>query len=148
MEVIVKKRALAEGINVSTQLYPGEITAAKNAGVRTIINNRPDLEEQGQPMSADLQREAHAAGLEYHHIPVVPGALTDSDIERFRDVLGQCGMPILAFCKSGMRAASLWSLAQAGKLPTEEIVRQAASCGYDLAPLVPRIEDRAKKTHV
>ena len=54
-----------------------------------------------------------------------------------------CDKPVLAFCKSGMRATSLWALSQAGKLTTEEILRQAAACGYDLAPLAPRIEERA-----
>jgi sulfide:quinone oxidoreductase len=123
---------------------PEAIDAAKAAGIRTIINNRPDREEPGQPTSAELAARARAAGLEYHHIPVVPGQFGDAQIDAFCDAIGGCDKPALAFCKSGMRATSLWALSQAGKLPTAEILHQAAACGYDLAPLVPRIEARAR----
>lgn len=137
-------KPLAPGISVTTQVTPDAIAAAKAAGFRTIINNRPDREEPGQPTSAALAEAAKAAGLEYHHFPVVPGQFGDAQIDAFRDAMGGCGKPALAFCKSGMRATSLWALSQAGKLTTSEILRQAAACGYDLTPLTPRIEARAK----
>lgn len=144
----MKKKPLAPGISVSPQLSQSEIAAARNAGVRTIINNRPDHEEPGQPTSAELEREAQAAGLEYRHIPVVPGQLTDHEVNAFADAMNSCEKPVLAFCKSGMRATSLWALSQAGKLSTDEIIRQAATCGYDLAPLKMRIDERARKVRV
>ena len=68
----------------------------------------------------------------------------DADIDAFCFAMASCDKPVLAFCKSGMRAASLWALSQAGKRTTEEILREAMACGYDLTPLVPRIEARAK----
>lgn len=136
-------KPLAPDISVTTQVTPAAIAAAKAAGFRAIINNRPDREEPGQPSSAELEAAAKAAGLEYHHIPVVPGQFSDAQIAAFRDAMGSCGKPALAFCKSGMRATSLWALSQAGKLTIDEILRQASACGYDLAPLVPRIEARA-----
>lgn len=137
-------KPLAPGIAVTTQLTPGDVAAAKAAGFRTIVNNRPDNEEPGQPSSVELAAQASAAGIEYRHIPVVPGQFGDAQIDAFCDAMGGCDRPALAFCKSGMRATSLWALSQAGKLTTAEILRQAASCGYDLTPLVPRIEARAK----
>jgi uncharacterized protein (TIGR01244 family) len=137
-------KPLAPGISVTTQVTPDAIAAAKAAGFRTIINNRPDQEEPGQPSSAELEAKARVMGIEYHHIPVVPGQYSDTQIDAFRDAMGGCDKPALAFCKSGMRATSLWALAQAGKLTPAEILRQAAACGYDLAPLLPRIEARAK----
>ena len=137
-------KSLAPGIAVTTQIEPEAIAAAKAAGFRTIVNNRPDREEPGQPSSAELESAAKAAGMEYHHIPVVPGQFGDAQVDAFCDAVGGCDKPALAFCKSGMRATSLWALSQAGKLATEEILRQAAACGYDLAPLVPRIEARAR----
>ena len=69
---------------------------------------------------------------------------SDAQIGAFCDAMGGCGKPALAFCKSGMRATSLWALSQAGKLTTDEILRQAGACGYDLTPLAPRIEARAE----
>lgn len=138
-------KTLAPGIGVSGQVDPASIAAAKAAGFRTIINNRPDREEPGQPSSAELEAQARAAGLDYRYIPVTPGRYGEADIDRFCDAMGGCEGPALAFCKSGMRATSLWALSQAGKLPTDAILRQASACGYDLLPLIPQIEARAKR---
>ncbi len=137
-------KPLAPDISVTTQVTPAAIAAAKAAGFRAIINNRPDREEPGQPSSAELEAAAKSAGLEYHYIPAVPGQFSDAQIDAFGDAMSGCGKPALAFCKSGMRATSLWALSQGGKLTTDEILRQASACGYDLTPLVPRIEARAR----
>lgn len=137
-------KALAPDISVTTQVAPDALPASRQAGFVSIINCRPDGEEPGQPRSADLEACARAQGIEYHHIPVVPGHFRDRDIDAFCFAMGSCDKPALAFCKSGMRAASLWALSQAGKRTTDEILREAAGCGYDLTPLVPRIEARAK----
>ncbi|MCW3846012.1 TIGR01244 family sulfur transferase [Sphingomonas sp. LB-2] len=139
-------KPLAPGISVTTQITPAAIATAKAAGFRAIVNNRPDREEPGQPSSAELEAAAKAAGLEYRHIPVVPGQFSDAQIDAFRDAMSACAKPALAFCKSGMRATSLWALSQAGRLTTDEILRQASACGYDLTPLAPRIEARAGTT--
>lgn len=137
-------KALAPGLGVSPQVDAATIAAAKAAGYRAIINNRPDREEPGQPPSAALEAQVRAAGLAYHHIPVVPGAYSDADIDAFREAMAACDGPALAFCRSGMRATALWALAQAGKLSTDEILREAATCGYDLTGLAPRLEARAR----
>lgn len=139
----MRYKTLVPGIGVTTQITPEAIAAAAAAGFRTIINNRPDREEPGQPSSAALEAAARAAGIAYHPIPVTPGQYGDAQIRAFRAALEACDMPVLAFCKSGMRAASLWALSQAGRLGTAEILRAASICGYDLTPLAPRIEARA-----
>lgn len=137
-------KPLAPDISVTTQVTPAAIAAAKVAGFRAIINNRPDREEPGQPSSAELEVAAKASGLEYHHIPVVPGEFSDAQIDAFCGAMDGCAKPALAFCKSGMRATSLWALSQAGKLTADEILRQSTACGYDVTPLVPRIRARAR----
>ena len=136
-------KTLTPDISVTGQITPDTIAAAHAAGFRTVINNRPDGEESGQPSSAVLAAAAKTAGVEYHHIPVVPGQFSDGQIDAFAAVMRDCDKPVLAFCKSGMRAASLWALSQAGRLTAAEVVRQAGTCGYDLKPLAPRIEARA-----
>ena len=137
-------KPLVPGLDITTQVTPQAIADAKAAGFGAIINARPDREEPGQPSSAELEAAAKAAGLDYHHIPVIPGQFSDAQVDAFCDALDGCEKPALAFCKSGMRATSLWALSQAGKRPTDEILREAAACGYDLKPLAPRIEARAK----
>ena len=137
-------KPLTPDISIGTQITPPAMAAARAAGFRAVIYNRPDGEEPGQPTSAELAVAARTAGLDYHYIPVVPGQYGDAQIDAFHEAMERCGKPAIAFCKSGMRATSLWALSQAGKLTTDEILRQARTCGYDLTALVPHIEARAK----
>jgi sulfide:quinone oxidoreductase len=51
--------------------------------------------------------------------------------------------PVLAYCRSGTRSATLWSLAQAGARPFDEILSATAAAGYDMSGLADRIAARA-----
>ena len=95
----------------SPQLTPDEVAEAKAAGFAAIINNRPDGEEPGQPPSRDIAAAAHACGLGYAHIPVVPGQITDEAAAAFAKALNAADGPVLAFCRSGKRAAALFERA-------------------------------------
>lgn len=118
-------------------LVSGQVDAADVAtlGVRTLVNNRPDGEEPGQPTSAELEAAARAAGLAYRHIPVA-GGVSRADVEAMAEAL-EAG-PILAFCRSGTRSTYLWALARASRgVDPATLVRQAAEAGYDLSPILP-----------
>ena len=122
---------------------PPEKLAELAPKFRTIVNNRPDLEEPGQPSSAELEAEARRLGVEYVHIPVIPGQIDDEQVAAFGEVVSNRTGPVLAFCKSGRRAATLWALSQAGRRSTEEILNAAAAAGFDLAALRPKLEEKA-----
>jgi len=47
--------------------------------------------------------------------------------------------PVLAFCRTGARSASLWALNQAGNLSVSSILETTKNAGYDLAGLSPRL---------
>ena len=70
---------------VSAQLSTDGIRLAAEHGVRTIINNRPDHEEPGQPLSEDLQRAAEAAGLVYRHLPFASADIPEGILGALRD---------------------------------------------------------------
>jgi uncharacterized protein (TIGR01244 family) len=115
------------------QLTPGDIDEAAAAGIRLIVNNRPDGEEPGQPSSAEIEAAARAAGLDYRHIPIA-GGFPRERVEDMAQALEQG--PVLAFCRSGTRSTFLWALARARRgAPAEESVAAAAAAGYDLAPI-------------
>ena len=130
-------------LSVCSFVTPEELPSlAKEFG--TLINNRPDAEEPGQPSSSELEAAARKAGLDYIHSPVVPGQINDEQVERFaRALVGKPGMK-LAFCRSGQRAASLWALSQASSRDSDEILAAAAAAGYDLSALKPRLEAKAR----
>jgi uncharacterized protein (TIGR01244 family) len=116
------------------QLTVDDIDEAAAAGIRLIVNNRPDGEEPGQPSSAQIEAAARAAGLDYRHIPVA-GGFAPGQVEAMAEALGQG--PVLAFCRSGTRSAFLWALARAKQgAPAEQSVAAAAAAGYDLRPIL------------
>lgn len=55
---------LSPFIAVAAQLQPADMGTLASAGFRSVINNRPDNEGEGQPSSADMEAAAQASGLE------------------------------------------------------------------------------------
>jgi len=77
--------------------------------------------------------------MQARHIPVTPGEITDDDVARFKAALDELPGPVLAYCRSGGRAASLWALSNPDALSPDAIVATAADAGYDLAKLRDRL---------
>ena len=128
--------SLGPGLSVAGRLDGPDIEALARAGVRTIINNRPDGEDQGQLPAAEARRVAEAHGLAYHHIPITAATLSRADVDAFAAALREAPAPIVAHCRSGMRSALLWALARMreGADPFS-LVAQAARFGTDIAGL-------------
>ena len=106
-------RRLASDLSVSGQITPSELPEVAGAGFRAVICNRPDGEGADQPSFAEIEAAARAAGLEIRYVPVVPGHVSDEDVTAFGAALVALPKPILAYCRTGMRAATLWSLSEA-----------------------------------
>ena len=103
------------GFYVGPQLDSTRIKAAKAAGFRCIINNRPDGEGGAeQPTSAELEAQARAAGLIYHHLPVAPSDHREDDARRMSELVEASPKPVLAFCRTGKRAAALYRKGKSG----------------------------------
>lgn len=110
---------------------------------RTIINNRPDAEEPAQPSSSEIEGEARRLGLDYIHLPIVPGQITDEETAKFGEAIARSKGPVIAFCRTGLRSAMLWAFSQSGKRSVDEILKTAAAAGYDLSSIVRRLEEKA-----
>jgi sulfide:quinone oxidoreductase len=137
---MVDRTTLTPFISVSAQLTPADLGTLSAAGIRTVINNRPDGEDSDQPPSAEMEQAARALGIEYVYLPVVSGQITDDDVARFRTLMARVQGPVHAFCRSGMRSTSLWALAESHHLSTDAILQTAAAAGYDLSSLRARLE--------
>lgn len=136
-------KPLADDLSVCSFVSPEDLPQLTGK-FRTIVNARPDAEEPGQPSSAEIAASARRLGLEYVHIPVVPGQITDEQVAAFARALGDSPGPVLAYCKSGARAASLWALSRAGEHGAEQVLAAAAKAGFDLEGLRPRLEAKAR----
>jgi len=136
---MMNPKMLDEHLLVSPQITPDDVDTAADAGVTTIINNRPDGEEAGQPSSAEIAARAAARGLAYHHIPVSGGTFDDRSVSAFDAALAGATGKTLAFCRTGTRSTTLWALGHAGRLPTAELLHRAGQAGYDLSAQKDRL---------
>ena len=93
---------------VSPQITAAQLAQLKSAGFTTVICNRPDHEDAGQPTFAEIRSAAEAAGLKAHHIPVTPGQASKDDVAAFATAVTAAHGKVLAYCRSGNRALSLF----------------------------------------
>lgn len=140
-------RKLTDELSVAAQLTPADIAEAEHMMFQSIICNRPDLEESGQPPFREIQEKIVQSGLSSEFQPVDGGSISDKDIEIFSAHVENLPKPVLAYCRTGTRCTVLWALSEAGKRPTDEILETAARAGYALEPLRARIEHRAEQIH-
>jgi len=136
---MTEPKRLSERLSVAPQVEPGELGALAAAGFRSLICNRPDGEDPGQPRWEEIEAAARAAGMQARHIPVTPGAIGDGDVARFSAALEELPGPVLAYCRTGGRAVSLWALAHKDEFAPDDIIRTAAAAGCDLSPLRERL---------
>ncbi len=132
-------KRINQHVTVSPQISPEDIPTLKAAGFTTIVNNRPDGESPDQPSSDEIEQAAQAAGLVYHYIPLGRDGVSADMVERMTDALEESEGPVFAYCRSGRRATTLWALSQAGKLPADRIIAEAAAAGYDMSHLADHL---------
>lgn len=126
---------LSDKLFISPQLSAADIAAAPAAGITTIINNRPDGEELGQPSAEANAAIAAAKGLSYTHIPVRPGAIEERDVRSFQHALAEADGLVLAHCKTGTRSATLYAIGEVldGRMRQSDIAALEAKAGLDLS---------------
>lgn len=127
---------LDEKLWVSGQITPHEVAALKDHGVTLLVNNRPDGEEPGQPLAADIEAAAEAAGIEYRFHPIQRG-IGPAHIEAMQEAMRAAGEgTLLAFCRSGTRSAMAAALARREEgASSEEVERILAEAGFDPGPI-------------
>ena len=127
---------LTPDLSATGKLDRSDIEALAAAGVKTIINNRPDGEDPGQLPAEEARRLAAAHGIAYHHIPVTAATLSRADVDAFAAALAVAPRPIVAHCRSGTRSTLLWALTRLrdGADP-QVLIATAARYGIDIAAL-------------
>lgn len=121
------------------QIVPEQLAALKADGFDTVICNRPDAEVDGNPGSEAIRAEAERLGLTFVYNPLTPGALTAEHVAAQRGAIAGAGGKVLGFCKSGLRSAMLWGLANKDRMAADDIIAAAAQAGYDISPIRPAL---------
>ncbi len=134
-------RQINESISVAPQIAVDQVADIAAAGFKTIVNNRPDDEDAGQPSGDAIRTAAEAAGLKYVAIPVTHSGFSHPQIDAMTQALTDADGPVLAYCRSGTRSCNLWALAaaKAGRNPNL-LLAQAEDAGYDLRGIRPMLD--------
>ena len=131
-------RKITDELSVAPQILAAEVPAIAAAGFRAVICNRPDGETSDQPCCSDIEAAVKAHGLVWRSQPVRSGAVTFADAQEFGVLLAELPKPVLAYCRSGTRCATLWCLSQAGKRPLPDILGRTQEAGYDMTAVMQR----------
>jgi sulfide:quinone oxidoreductase len=137
------KKLTAE-LAVSQQIAASDLQAIKAAGFRAVICNRPDGEGADQPNFSEIEAAAREQGIEALYLPIESGKVGDADAARFGELMRALPKPVLAYCRTGMRAATLWALSEAPRGTLPDIIAAARAAGYDLSALARRIANGGK----
>lgn len=130
-------RPLSPDYAVSPQLTVADVPLLAHAGFTHIICNRPAAESALEEQPDQIRAAVEGAGMGWTDNPLVSGYLTKDHIARQRDAMGG---KVLAYCASGTRSSILWALAQAGRMPTDDIMAALTKAGYPLEGLRPQVE--------
>jgi sulfide:quinone oxidoreductase len=125
---------------VGPQISAATMADLRHLKIGTIIVARPEGETDDQPSISDIREAADAFGITVHQIPALPGNITDDDVLAYCAITSGTDHPVFTYCRSGMRATSLWALraAQQGAAP-DEILRTAKDANFDLTALASRL---------
>lgn len=128
-------RRVTDDLSVAPQISVVDVAEAARQGFKTIVNNRPDGEDPGQPDEADIKAAAAAAGLAFISLPV-RGGPTPDQVAQTAEWFETADKPVLAYCRSGTRSTLLWALAEASRgTSPHSLAAAAAQAGYDLGPV-------------
>lgn len=103
---------LEPGFSIAGQIRPEDLPAIARAGFRSVICNRPDGEEPGQPSFQAIAEAAQREGLQARHLPALTGRVTPAQGQALARLLQELPGPVLAYCRSGARSASMWTFAR------------------------------------
>lgn len=106
---MMNARQISDDYTVSPQISIDDVQAIKAAGFKSVICNRPDNEDPGQPSAATIRKAVEAAGMTFRHIPVISGQMTSQDVEDQAAALGEIDGPVFAYCRSGTRCTNLYA---------------------------------------
>ncbi|MGU3466709.1 TIGR01244 family sulfur transferase [Methylobacterium sp. C33D] len=136
----MRAHRLAQDLSIAKQVTTEDLAEAAQAGFRAVICNRPDGEGGGQPSFSEIDTAAREAGLEARYLPVASGKVTDADAAAFGRMLAALPKPVLAYCRTGTRSATLWALSEGARgRPLPEILAATNAAGFDLSAVVRRI---------
>jgi sulfide:quinone oxidoreductase len=132
-------KKLSKEVAVSPQISVADLEGIKALGYTSIVCNRPDGEGADQINFDEIDTAAIKLGLKAIYQPVVSGKINDDDVAAFKTIMDEAQGPVFAYCRTGTRCTTLWSLAKSTELSVAEILSASKAAGYDMSGVVRRI---------
>jgi uncharacterized protein (TIGR01244 family) len=101
---------LAEDFAVSSQISIDDLEEIAAAGFKSVICNRPDGEDFGQPSAEAIQNACRQHGLRFYHVPVTGQVDLPDAIPQQAEIMRKAKGPFFAYCRSGNRSTILWNI--------------------------------------
>lgn len=119
---------------VGSLMTPKKLRIAKALGFGSILNTLPKANSILADIQAfDFGRHAIAANMEYRQFEIAHIHDIDDDMARaFRTLLRELPKPILAFSRTGERAAAIWAKAMAPEIGADEVRQAVRRSGFEL----------------
>lgn len=114
-EPVMQYRQITDDYAVSPQISVDDVALIKEAGFKSVICNRPDDEDPGQPAHDAIEQAVVAAGLEFRWLPVISGQMTQQNVTDQAAALDELPTPVFAYCRSGTRCTNLYAAIQQAK---------------------------------
>ena len=138
-------RQITPRYHVSPQISVEDVPALKEAGITTVICNRPDGEVPPSHQADTIGAAVRDAGLSFAVLPLTHQTMTPENVAKQADLVAAASGPVLAYCASGTRCSVIWALGQAGTQSTDDILSTVHRAGYDLEGLRPTLNALAKE---
>lgn len=101
-------RKIDDEYSVTGQISVDDLDQIKAMGFKSIVCHRPDGEEDGQPLFADIAERAQELGLSISHVPVGRFGVDADAVAGMVDALDEFERPMLGYCRSGARSTATY----------------------------------------
>ncbi|MCJ8518449.1 uncharacterized protein (TIGR01244 family) [Pseudorhizobium tarimense] len=105
-------RQINDEYAVTGQITTEDLDQIKAMGFKSIVCNRPDEEEPGQPSFGEISAKAAELGLEIRHVPVGRMGVDVEAVNGMVDALDELPRPMLGYCRSGARSTAIYEKSQ------------------------------------
>ena len=133
-------REITPSFFAAPQISPEDMPRLAEAGITTILCNRPDSEVPPSHQAAAMETAAREAGLDFHVRTLTHQTMTPEVIAENKAIIDGCDGTVLAYCASGTRTTIAWALGHASEMPVDDILQAAYQAGYDLSGMRSTLE--------
>lgn len=129
---------------VGHQLVEADFAELAARGFRSVVNNRPDGEVPDQLPNRQANAAALRYGLAFRYLPVISAKITDDEVvDEFTRLMNDLPRPVLFYCRTGTRCATLWAQVAAQRHGIAKALEIAVEAGYDLEILRETLIEQA-----